>query len=292
MVINELLTLGLDILKKEEFNNPSLEVRLVLSKLLNVDKSYIYSYGERQISKDIENEFIKIITKRAEGYPIQYILGEKEFMGLDFYLEEGVLIPRPDTEILVEYIIEFINKNYGKEKINILDLGIGSGAISLSIAKYCPHTFVYGVDIGDIPIKVANINKDRFDLSNVEFLQGDLFEPIYKLNLENNLHIIVSNPPYIPKEEIEKLQREVRFFEPKLALDGGIDGLHYYRKITRDAKNFLIDNGLLIYEIGYNQGRDVSNILDNEGYENINILKDLQGLDRVVMGSWVVNCDL
>lgn len=284
MVINELLALGLDMLNKDEFNNPSLEVRLILSQLLNVDKSYIYSYGEREVSKEIENEFLRIIAKRAKGYPIQYILGEKEFMGLDFYLEDGVLIPRPDTEILVEYIIEFINKNYKDKKINILDLGIGSGAISLSIAKYCPKTFVYGVDIGDIPIKIASINKEKLNLSNVEFLQGDLFEPLYNYDMKGKFHIIASNPPYISKEEIEKLQREVRFFEPRLALDGGIDGLDYYRRITKDAKNFLIDGGLLIYEIGYDQGQDVSNILINEGYENINILKDLQGLDRVVMG--------
>lgn len=286
MVINELLTFGLKILNKEEFNNPSLEVRLILSKLLNVDKSYIYSYGERDVPKDIEDKFIRMVRKRAEGYPIQYILGEKEFMGLEFYLEDGVLIPRPDTEILVEYVIQFINRNYGEKEINILDLGIGSGAISLSIAKYCPKTHVYGVDIGETPIKVANVNKERFSLSNVEFLQGDLFEPIYNLNMKNKFHIIVSNPPYIPKDEIEELQREVKSFEPRLALDGGNDGLEFYRKITKDARDFLVNNGLLIYEIGYNQGCAVSNILDKEGYINFNILKDLQGLDRVVMGTW------
>lgn len=287
MVIDELITLGLNILKKEEFNNPPLEVRLILSKLLCVDKSYIYSHGERKVSKDIENQFVKIIKKRSEGYPIQYILGEKEFMGLDFYIEEGVLIPRADTEILVEHIINFINRYYNGEKTNVLDIGIGSGAISLSIAKYCPGTYVYGVDIDEIAIKIANINKNRLDIKNVEFLKGDLFEPIESLNMGNKFQIIVSNPPYIPKGEIEQLQREVKLYEPRLALDGGIDGLNFYRKITKNAKKFLTEKGILIYEIGYNQGEMVSNILDNEGYKDINILKDLQGMDRVVLG---MNC--
>lgn len=287
MVIDELITLGLNILKKEEFNNPPLEVRLILSKLLCVDKSYIYSHGERKVSKDIENQFVKIIKKRSEGYPIQYILGEKEFMGLDFYIEEGVLIPRADTEILVEHIINFINRYYNGEKTNVLDIGIGSGAISLSIAKYCPGTYVYGVDIDEIAIKIANINKNRLDIKNVEFLKGDLFEPIESLNMGNKFQIIVSNPPYIPKGEIEQLQREVKLYEPRLALDGGIDGLNFYRKITKNAKKILTEKGILIYEIGYNQGEMVSNILDNEGYKDINILKDLQGMDRVVLG---MNC--
>lgn len=287
MVIDELITLGLNILKKEEFNNPPLEVRLILSKLLCVDKSYIYSHGERKVSKDIENQFVKIIKKRSEGYPIQYILGEKEFMGLDFYIEEGVLIPRADTEILVEHIIDFINRYYNGEKINVLDIGIGSGAISISIAKYCPGTYVYGVDIDEIAIKIANINKNRLDIKNVEFLKGDLFEPIESLNMGNKFQIIVSNPPYISKGEIEQLQRDVKLYEPRLALDGGIDGLNFYRKITKNAKKFLTEKGILIYEIGYNQGEMVSNILDNEGYKDINILKDLQGMDRVVLG---MNC--
>lgn len=284
MVIDELLQWGLNILKKKDFNNPLLEVRLIMAKLLNVDKSYIYSYGEKAVSEEIADEFKRLIIQRSTDYPIQYILGENEFMGLNFYLEEGVLIPRPDTEVLVEYIIDYIDKNFKNENINILDLGIGSGAISLSIAKYCPKAYVYGVDIGYIPIKVANINKDRFNLKNVEFVHGDLFGPIESLNMKKSFQIIVSNPPYIPRKDIENLQGEIKNFEPRLALDGGIDGLDFYRKITNEAKEYLKDNGLLIYEIGYDQGNDVSNILSLENFRDINILKDLNDLDRVVMG--------
>lgn len=124
MVINELLKLGVEMLKDNEFSNPQLETRLILSKLLDVDKSFIYAYGERQVSKEVEDKFLELLTKRLKGYPFQYILNEKEFMGLDFYVEEGVLVPRPDTEILVEYVLEYINRNHGDENIKVLDLEV------------------------------------------------------------------------------------------------------------------------------------------------------------------------
>ncbi|MEY8414928.1 peptide chain release factor N(5)-glutamine methyltransferase [Tissierella praeacuta] len=271
-----------DLLRKSKA--PILDSILIMCKLLDVDKSYIYTYGEREVSEEIESKFLQLVERRTEGYPIQYILGEREFMGLDFYLEEGVLIPRPDTEVLVEYIIDYINKRYKNKRIKVLDLGIGSGAISLSIANYCKDVFVYGVDISDTAIKIANINKSKFGLSNVNFYKGDLFEAIESLDLEKEFQIIVSNPPYIASEEIETLDITVKDFEPRSALDGGVDGLDFYRKITPESRKYLKDNGLLIYEIGYNQGEEVRNILIDEGFREVSILKDLQGHTRVVLG--------
>lgn len=285
MVINELIKLGLELVQDREYINPILEARLILSKLLKVDKTYIYTNGEKEVSKEIQLKFIEIMKRRSHGYPIQYLLGEKEFMGLDFYVEEGVLIPRPDTEILVEYLIHYININHKDKEVKVLDIGIGSGAISLSIAKFCPNVFVYGVDIGDIPIKVASINKDRFNLSNVEFVQGDMFEPLKDIDRNIKFNIIVSNPPYIPKDDIEKLQTEVKDFEPRLALDGGIDGLDFYKRISEEAKDYLYKDGLLIYEIGYNQSNMVEEILLKNNFKDIKILKDYQGFDRVIMGN-------
>ncbi|MBU5255642.1 peptide chain release factor N(5)-glutamine methyltransferase [Tissierella praeacuta] len=271
-----------DLLRKSKA--PILDSILIMCKLLDVDKSYIYTYGEREVSEEIESKFLQLVEKRTEGYPIQYILGEREFMGLDFYLEEGVLIPRPDTEVLVEYIIDYINKRYKNKRIKVLDLGIGSGAISLSIANYCKDVLVYGVDISDTAIKIANINKSKFGLSNVNFYKGDLFEAIESLDLEKEFQIIVSNPPYIASEEIETLDITVKDFEPRSALDGGVDGLDFYRKITPESRKYLKDNGLLIYEIGYNQGEEVRNILIDEGFREVSVLKDLQGHTRVVLG--------
>ncbi len=284
MVINDLLKVGMDTLKDLEYCNPLFDSRLMLGHILKVDISYIHTYGDKKVSQEDEDRFLENIKKRSTGYPMAYILNEKQFMGLDFYIEEGVLIPRPDTEILVEYVIQYIENNYKNIDINILDIGIGSGAISLSVGKYCPNTRVYGMDIGYTPIKVSNINKEKLSLSNVSFHQGDLFGAIKDLGLENKCEIIISNPPYISKDHIKTLQKDVVDYEPLLALDGGIDGLDFYREITAEAKKFLVNGGLLIYEIGYDQGIAVKNIMLKEGYKEIKIIKDLQGLDRVVLG--------
>lgn len=284
MVINELLAIGMNSLKDLDYCNPLFESRLILAKILNVDKSYIYTYGDLEVSEEAQEEFLSLIKKRSTAYPMAYLLNEKQFMGLDLYVEEGVLIPRPDTEVLVEYVIDYIEKTYKDKKINILDVGIGSGAISLSLGKYCPNARVYGMDIGYKPIKVSNINKERLKLNNVSFHQGDLFQAIDNLKLQGQCEIIISNPPYIREGDIKSLQKDVVDYEPRLALDGGLDGLDFYRKITHEGKKYLRKNGLLIYEIGFDQGQDLKKIMTNEGYRDIEIIKDLQGLDRVVLG--------
>lgn len=272
-------------IKGREYSNPVLEVTLVLADLLNVDKIYIYTHGKDEVEKSIVDEFLEIMEKRSKGYPIQYLLSKWEFMGLEFYIEDGVLIPRPDTEILVEYVLEYIDEYYKDEKINFLDLGIGSGAICLSVAYYKKDINVHGVDIYDTPLKVTEINRERFNLTNVELHKGDLFSGIEGLGLENKFHIIASNPPYISKEDIETLQSEVKDYEPMSALDGGIDGLDFYRKIIPESKKYLQANGMLIFEIGYNQGAKVKGLMIDAGFENVEILKDLQGLNRVVRGT-------
>lgn len=284
MEINCLLKKGVEIIKDREYGNPVLEATLLLGKLLNVDKMYIYTHGKEEVSQFIVDKFLELMNKRQKGYPIQYILEEKEFMGLNFYVEEGVLIPRPDTEILVEYVLDYIDTNYKKEPINLLDLGIGSGAIILSIAYYKETVNAYGVDIYETPLRVAQMNKERFNLANVNLYKGDLFQGIEGLGLEGKLHIIASNPPYISKDEIETLQTEIRDYEPMAALDGGIDGLDFYRKIIPESKKYLKDKGLLIFEIGYDQGEEVETMMLKEGFKGTQILEDLQGLDRVVLG--------
>ncbi|MCF6461191.1 peptide chain release factor N(5)-glutamine methyltransferase [Clostridium sp. Cult3] len=285
MEINSLLKRGVEIIGDRKYSNPQLEATLVLCKLLDVDKVYIYTHGKDRVSQQIVDKFLKLMGKRATGYPIQYILKEKEFMGLEFYIEEGVLIPRPDTEILVEYVLDYIDERYQDQPINFLDLGIGSGAIALSVAYYRRNVKVYGVDIEDIPLKVGHINKERFKLDNVNLYKGDLFGGIEGLDLEEKLHIIASNPPYIPKGEIENLQGEVKDYEPIDALAGGEDGLDFYREIIPKSKKYLQPEGLLIFEIGFDQGSRVKDIFIEEGFQGIQILKDLQGLDRVILGT-------
>lgn len=280
MVVSELVAKGMTLIEGKEYSNSRLESILVLAHLLSVDKNYIYIHGDNNVEPSIENEFINIMEKRAEGFPLQYLLNEEEFMGLKFYVEEGVLIPRPDTEVLVQFIIDYIKK----QEMNVLDIGIGSGAISLSIAEYCPSTRVYGIDIEEIPMKVANINKEKLKISNANFYKGDLFKALEDQNIDEKFHVIVSNPPYIKTSDIDDLQVEVKDHEPWIALDGGEDGLDFYRKISKDALKYLVDEGMLIYEIGYDQGAQVMDVLNKEGFQNISILKDYQGNDRVVYG--------
>lgn len=271
-----------DLLRKSKIDIR--ESILILSNLLNVDKSYIFTYGDREIDDSIGEEFLALIEKRSKGYPIHYIFGQREFMGLDFLLEEGVLIPRPDTETLVEYIIDYVNKGYKDDEINILDIGFGSGAISLSLAYYLQNTYVYGIDISHIAFKIANKNKERLNISNAKFYKGDLFEALKEKECDEFFTIITSNPPYIKRDVIDTLEVQVKDFEPKLALDGGVDGLDFYREITSKSKKFLKKNGLLIYEIGYDQGKSVKDILISNGFKEIKIIKDLQGHDRVALG--------
>lgn len=280
MEINKLLKIGAEKIKGRQYGNPVLEATLLLGKLLKVDRVYIYTHGHEEVPDFIVDKYFEMIDRRRAGYPIQYIIKEREFMGLDFYVEEGVLIPRPDTEILVEYVLEYIDKNYGQQEVEVLDIGIGSGAIGISIAYYRKNARVYGVDISQKALEISNINKERFNLENINIFKSNLFENIDK---DKEFHIIASNPPYIPKDHISSLQEEVQY-EPVLALDGGKDGLDFYRRIIPESKEYLHPNGLLILEIGYDQGAAVVSIMEEEAFENIEILKDLQGLDRVVLG--------
>ncbi len=281
MEINKLIKLGVDRIKGRPYGNPILEATLLLGKVLNVDKVYIYTHGDEEVPDFIAEKYLEMIDRRKEGYPVQYIINEKEFMGLDFYVEEGVLIPRPDTEILVEYVLDYIDRVHGNEDIDVLDIGVGSGAIGISIAYYRKNANVCGVDISDKALKVSNINKERFNLNNVTLIKSNLFE-----NIDRNkkFHIIASNPPYIPKDDIEALLEEVRDYEPRTALEGGLDGLDFYRRIIPESKHHLHEKGLLIFEIGYNQNNNVRDMMEREGFINIETLKDLQGLDRVVLG--------
>lgn len=283
MEINTLLKKGIEILGYREYSEPVLEVVLLLSNLLNVDETYIYTYGEKEVPKAIEEEFLEKIILRKKGYPLQYILEEVEFMGLKFYVNEGVLIPRQDTEILVEYILNIMEK---EREYTIVELGTGSGCISLSLAYYFKGKIsIYAVDIEDEALKIAKKNLEKLNLEKkVRLLKGDLFKGIENLNLEEKVDIIVSNPPYIPSKTINSLQEEVKKHEPIKALDGGEDGLDFYRRIVPESKKYLNKTGLLVLEIGYDQGEKVSNIFKAEGYRDIEIIKDLQGHDRVVVG--------
>lgn len=266
---------------KEISDTPRLDVELILQKSLgDVDRIYIHINLNKELSNDEYNLFLSMIKDRINGRPVAYIVGNREFMGLDFFVKEGVLIPRPDTEVLVEEIIELC-KN--KDKVEILDIGTGSGAITVSLAKYIEKSTIKSLDISDIPLEVGKKNAINNDVDNkIEFIKSDLFSSIEDKNIK--FDVIVSNPPYIPKKDMETLHTQVKDYEPYNALEGGIDGLNFYRDITEQSKCYLKENGILAYEVGHDQAKDVSDIMKDNGYTKIYTKKDIQGIDRVVIG--------
>ena len=280
--IEYLLNDGMNILRERDYNNPFLDLQLIIMYLLKKDKIYLYTHKDEVIDEETVKKYYEMVKKRDTGYPLQYMLNSQEFMGLDFYVEEGVLVPRPDTETLVEKILNIVkNSEYKNKPINILDIGTGSGAIALSLAYYIKNAFVTAIDISDIAIKVANKNKKNLNLENVEIIKGDLFGDL-NIN-DKKFDIIVSNPPYIEKEEINNLQIEVAKFEPRLALDGGESGLIYYEKIADIIKNIISHEGVISVEIGHNQAKEVSDLFKNvKIFNKIEIDKDLYGNNRIV----------
>ncbi len=265
---------------EEISSTPRLDVEILLRKVLDVDRLYILLNLDKSLDENQQSLFEKLINERLNNRPIAYIVENREFMGLDFYVKEGVLIPRPDTEILVEEVIELAKD---KGSINILDIGTGSGAITISLAKYLDNAVLTSVDISDVALEIAKKNaKDNNVENKITFIKSDLFE-----NIEDGMKfdIIVSNPPYIKKQVIETLDKQVKDFEPYNALWGGDDGLDFYREITKQSKKFLKEKGILAYEVGHDQSEDVSKLMDMNGYTNIYTKKDLQLIDRVVIGS-------
>ncbi|MGL5692807.1 MAG: peptide chain release factor N(5)-glutamine methyltransferase [Peptostreptococcaceae bacterium] len=262
-------------------DTPRLDVELFLEKALGgVDSLYIRLNLNKELTSDEESLFNTLIQDRLKGRPVAYIIGNREFMGLDFYVKEGVLIPRPDTEPLVEEVIELCK---GKEGLHIVDIGTGSGAITISLAKYLPTSQIKSLDISDIPLEIGKKNAVSNEVDNrIEFIKSDLFTSIEDKDFE--FDVIVSNPPYIPKKDIETLHTQVKDYEPYNALEGGEDGLDFYRDITEQSLKYIKPNGILAYEVGHDQAEDVAKIMKNNGYTKIYTKKDLQGIDRVVIG--------
>lgn len=282
MVIKDLLEEGARELKGLQYTDPSNEAIRIFTRLVDKDESYIFLNLDKELEEDLEERYRELIRLRASGYPFHYIFQEKGFLDLDLYIEEGVLIPRPETEGLVEYILAYIERIYGEKRIDILELGSGSGAISISLAKHCKNARVLGLDIDSKALEVSRKNKEIFRLDNVNFEKSDLFG--YLADKGYRYNIIVSNPPYIRSEDIEDLQLDVRKFEPHRALDGGEDGLDFYRAITSQAKDYLERDGLLIYEIGWDQGQELVDILEENNFQDIELVRDFQGHDRIVLG--------
>ncbi|MEG6567104.1 peptide chain release factor N(5)-glutamine methyltransferase [Thermoanaerobacterium saccharolyticum] len=277
MKIFDALNFGIQYLKSYVLE-PRLEAEGLLSFTLGAEREYIIVNRDKEISEDIFERYKGLLDLRISGMPYQYIVGKKHFMGLIFKVSPKVLIPRNDTEILVEEVLKRLKKNDV-----VLDIGTGSGAIAVSIAKH-KDVKVYALDISDDALSVARDNAyENGVLDKIVFLKSDLFSSVPK---DVKFDVIVSNPPYIRSGDIDKLQEEVKK-EPKIALDGGEDGLLFYRNIVKESKGYIKSGGIIAFEVGYDEAFDVSQILLDGGYGNIEIAKDLQGIDRVVLGKWL-----
>ncbi len=269
MVISELLRYA----RKELSDNAVFEARQIVMRALNINETELITRGTEAVADEAVKDVEHMLDRRLSGEPLQYILGEAEFMSLKFEVNPSTLIPRADTETLVETVIEEI----GKKQVRLLDIGTGTGCVGISIAHYSKA----GVTLADISREALETAKRNALLNNVtaDFLKIDILNEVP----DGEFDVIVSNPPYIETEVIKTLQREVKDHEPFSALDGGADGLEFYRRIVSIAPSLLAENGLLAFEIGYNQGKAVSELMEKD-FESVKIIKDLCGNDRVVTG--------
>lgn len=275
MTIKQAITKGMIMLKSNNVESPKLKARLLLQYVLDKPRQYIIVYDNKEIDKQQQWQYFVNIEKLTKGIPLQHITHRQEFMKMDFFVDENVLIPRSDTEILVEEVIKIAQK-YNSPRI--LDLCTGSGAIAISLKKFVSNADITAVDISEKALEIAQKNAEKLE-AKINFVKSDLFDKLDNKKFD----IIVSNPPYIRKDEIKKLSEEVQK-EPKIALDGGEDGLDFYRIIAEQAINYLKTGSFLCFEIGYNQKNDVIKIIEDEqNYKNTYCKKDLYGNDRIII---------
>ena len=272
ITIEQLKKQGSDRLRDAGIAEADLDAAYLLEYVLHIDRMAFLMDKEKEVSSEDASRYMEQIEVRAKHIPLEHITGEQEFMGYSFFVNEHVLIPRQDTEVLVEQVAKLAD---GKR---VLDVCTGSGCIILSLDQLCNLTKAVGVDLSTEALKVARANGMRLD-SSVEWIESDLFA-----NVTGTFDIIVSNPPYIETKVIDGLMEEVRCHEPMMALDGGEDGLYFYRKIVEESPKYLTNNGYLCFEIGYNQGEEVKALMEHAGFQECQVIKDLAGLNRVVMG--------
>lgn len=322
--LRQIIEAGTEELKEAGIEEAALDAWYLLEYAAGISRAAYYGDPNRVVEESAAKRYLAYIGIRKKRVPLQHITGEQEFMGYPFYVNEHVLIPRQDTEVLVEETLKIIRAGMtgvrakcgskeicegaqtGRETerkacdVRVLDMCTGSGCILLSLIKLCPEVNGTGCDISKEALEIAEKNARRLGV-NARWVQSDLFEQLSvpgrldegctaKEEASEGYDIIVSNPPYIRTADIGKLQDEVRIYDPRIALDGREDGLYFYRRIIEDSVSYIRDGGTLLFEIGCDQGKDVTELMKNHGYDNIAVKKDLSGLDRVVAGVYNKGC--
>ena len=272
---------------RKEVDSPRLSAELLLAHVLKIERIRLYTDYERPLQEEELVTYRELVRRAGEHEPIAYLTGKAHFFDLELDIVAPVLIPRPDTETLVENVLQFVKHTPGFESPRIADLCTGSGCIALALAKHIPQAHVAAVDIDPKAIELTKQNAQKLGLGDrVTVLQGDLFEPLSELVDPGPFHLIVSNPPYIPSADIAKLDRNVRDFESRLALDGGVDGLAYHRRLLAGAAERLLPCGRLYMEIAFDQGEKVMALaMAQAGLSEPKLLRDYGGKDRVLVAS-------
>ena len=265
----KILNQSIDQLKKYNIENPQIDAEFIISHVLDMNKANLYLNSKDILDNEKSDIIEQFIIRRTKHEPLQYILGETEFYGCKIKVDPDVLIPRPETELLVEKLVQ--------ENVNsILEIGTGSGAIAIALAKQMKNVQIEATDISEKALNIAGQNAELNNVS-INFIQSDIFE-----NIKNKYDIIVSNPPYISKKEYDNLAPEIKDYEPEISLLAKEEGLFYYKKIFENAKDYLTEKGKIYFEIGYNQAEKIKEIAKENGFDEINVFKDLNGFDRIV----------
>lgn len=282
MTYQELSEWGRRKLEQVGVPDSTLDTRLLLEATCKVSRNDLLIHGDREPSKEQEELFRELLLKRSERIPLQHLTGEQDFMGMTFKVNEKVLIPRQDTEILVEEVLRDMHGG-----VNILDLCTGSGCILISLLRYSNECHGVGVDLSGAALQIARENASHLiPEADCTFLEGDLFAPVTE-----KFDILVSNPPYIGSKTIKELMPEVRDHEPRMALDGGEDGLDFYERILRECPSYLNGGAKVFFEIGFDQGPAVKQMMESSGFLEVSVVKDYAGLDRVVWGTYYHKSD-
>ncbi len=277
MIYQNIYKEGCETLEKADVPESALDARILLEYVCRTNRNDLLVHGEREVSCEEEAAYRGLLAKRAKRIPLQHLTGVQNFMGLDFQVNEHILIPRQDTEILVEEVLRDLQDGMG-----ILDMCTGSGCILISLLHYSNDCHGVGVDLSEEALQVAEENANTLlGPDRIQFVKSNLFDKV-----EGKFEVIVSNPPYIPSAVVNTLMPEVRDFEPHMALDGTEDGLYFYREITAKCKDYLYGGGKLYFEIGCEQALDVSAMMEVAGFKDIHVVKDYAGLDRVVYGTY------
>ena len=284
--LEALLKEGTTVLEENKIQEARLDAWLLLEYVTGISRALYYADPGKMPEKEKAEEYRQLIRQRAEHIPLQHITHQAYFMGFEFYVNENVLIPRQDTETLVEKALEILQ---GQDKPRVLDMCTGSGCILLSILAMKENAIGTGADVSDKALLVAKRNAEGLNVADrAEFVESDLFSsPFFKETTGKEVplyDILISNPPYIRSAVIDDLMEEVKGHDPRIALDGHEDGLYFYRRIVSEGKAYLREEGWMLFEIGYDQGEDVSTLLKEAGFIHVQVIKDLAGLDRVVLG--------